>query len=341
MLSICLLLAWAWAQPPSPPGEGSVQEGETPGVVQPPAPPTLEQIWAKQTADVVLAETVARRKIGDYAGARRRLDHLSGRGELAAEVLYHRGILAEVQEDYGIAEQWYQEVAEVHPTSSVAADAIFRRAYCLEELGLHRDALVLVKGLQRSGRWSESDALAMALERGIVELRAGKKRRGIRRILRALDRVGSSEEQSWIQAKARVALVRAQLKEAARLKLVGNKKAARRLKIRARLMASAEAQAKVAFVLGEPEYALEGLLLLGDGYMQLYQDMLDHPPPRSIPPEKHAHYRETVLKRAAVLKLKAHARYDEGVRVAARTKWQGSLTERLKARRAATAPQSD
>ena len=37
-----------------------------------------------------------------------------------------------------------------------------------------------------------------------------------------------------------------------------------------------------------------------------------------------------------VSKAKAHARYDEGVRVAARTQWVGSVTRRLTEKRDAT-----
>ena len=91
------------------------------------------------------------------------------------------------------------------------------------------------------------------------------------------------------------------------------------------------------FELGEPEFALEGLLLLGDAYMALYRDMLDYPPPRSVSPADHASYRQAVQDTAAILRLKAHARYDEGVRVAARTRWQGRVTAELKQKRDETA----
>ena len=43
------------------------------------------------------------------------------------------------------------------------------------------------------------------------------------------------------------------------------------------------------------------------------------------------------MEKASILLTKAHARYDEGVRVAARTQWVGSVTDRLKAKRDALA----
>jgi tetratricopeptide (TPR) repeat protein len=326
-----LLVGSAGAQTPPAP-QAQAESAPAP-------PPSPDEIWGAMTPRDVLHEVVARRRIGDYKGASERLEHLSRRGVLAAEVAYHRGVLAEVQEEFAAALEWYGRVLQAHPGSEVAADAAFRRAYCLEDLGRHKEALVAVRALERRGQWDAEDARVMALQRGIVELRSGKKRRGIRRILRALQTAGPSNEQTWIRAKARIALVRAQLEQAAELALVGNRKAARRLRMRARLMASAEAQAKAAFGLGEPEFALEGLLLLGDAYLRLYEDILDHPPPRKIAPSEHAAYRAEVRKKSAILRLKAHARYDEGVRVAARTLWQGSVTEKLKARRDATAPQ--
>jgi len=175
----------------------------------------------------------------------------------------------------------------------------------------------------------------MALQRGITELRSGKTRRGIKRILRALD--SGEDNRSWIRAKARLALVRAQLGKASSTKLKGNRRAARRLKKRSGLLGAAEKQAIVMFNLGEPEFALEGLLLLGDGYMDLYEEMVNYPPPRSVDdPEA---YRALVMEKAAILLTKAHARYDEGVRVAARTQWVGSVTERLKQKRDALTAQ--
>ena len=167
----------------------------------------------------------------------------------------------------------------------------------------------------------------MSLQRGIAETRAGRVRRGIRRILKALE--SGSMDRNWIQAKARLALVRAQTEAAAGLVLKGNRKAARRLKRRSALIASAEKQAIAMFTLGEPEFALEGLLLLGDAYLALYEDMLEYPPPRSVPKDQREAYREAVAKKAQILRAKAHARYDEGVRVAARTQWVGSVTQRL------------
>lgn len=307
---------------------------------EPEAPVTEEEHWAATAVVSVLAEAVARRRVGDFVGAERRLTHLAQRGEIPDQVVYHQAILAEVLEDYATAVRGYGQVAEMWPDGAVADDARFRQAYCLEDLGQHKAALIAVRRLQRAGKWSERDALTMNLERGIVELRGGKARRGIRRILRGLASAEASGTVPWIRAKARLALVRAMVAEAASIRLVGDGRAAKRLVARSRLIANAQKQAIAMFELGEPEFALEGLLLLGDAYMDLNRDMLDYAPPRSVAPGGHDAYRDLVRKKAAILKVKAHARYDEGVRVAARTRWQGRVTAELKARRDATRPEA-
>ena len=124
-----------------------------------------------------------------------------------------------------------------------------------------------------------------------------------------------------------------QLKTASEINISGDKKAARRLTARDALMTEAEKQAIAMFQLGEPEFALEGLLLLGDSYVDLYEDMVSYDPPRSVDQADHAQYREIVKQKARILLTKAYNRYDEGVRVAARTQWVGSVTKRLEAKR--------
>lgn len=291
-------------------------------------PPTQRQL---------LEEAVALRRIGAFDDASAMLDAArQASGDVADEVAYHTGVLLEVTEQWASAVAAYRRVTRTWPDSPSANDAGFRMAYCLEEMGQHKESVRTVRQLQRNGRWSEADERSMALQRGIAETRAGKTKRGIRRILKALDSGDSGR--TWIRAKARLALVRVQTEAAASMVFKGDAKAARQLQKRSQLIASAEKQAIAMFTLGEPEFALEGLLLLGDAYVALYDAMLAYPPPRSVPVEQHEAYRETVAAKSAILRSKAFARYDEGVRVAARTQWVGSVTERLMVARETVRP---
>ena len=299
-----------------------------------------EEAEEPPTQRSLLEEAVALRRIGAFSDASELLARATATaGEVDEQVAYQRGVLLEITEEWAGAVEAYREVISRWPDSGSASDAWFRMAYCQEEMGDHRTSIKTVRKLQRTGRWSAADQRSMELQRGIAETRAGRTGRGVRRILRALS--SGTDQRTWIRAKARLALVRAQTHAARDLVLKGDGKAARRLKKRSQLIASAEKQAIAMFNLGEPEFALEGLLLLGDAYMDLYSAMLEYPPPRSVPPEQHAAYRETVDARAAILRTKAHARYDEGVRVAARTQWVGSVTDRLKEARARVEPATE
>lgn len=311
-------------------GDSAVMETEALAEPEPAPPPTQVEL---------LEEAVALRRIGAFADAAVMLDSAeAATGEVPDEVAYHRGVLLEVTEQWGEAVAAYRAVTATWPDSPSAADSWFRMAYCLEEMGEHRASMKTVRKLQRRGTWSADDERSMALQRGIAETRAGKTKRGIRRILKGLN--SGDDGRSWIRAKARLALVRVQTEAAAAIVFKGDAKAARQLAKRSQLIASAEKQAIAMFHLGEPEFALEGLLLLGDAYVALYDAMVEYPPPRSVPPDQHEAYRETVEAKSAILRSKAFARYDEGVRVAARTQWVGSVTERLTQARERVRPDS-
>ncbi|MAY79543.1 MAG: hypothetical protein CL930_02060 [Deltaproteobacteria bacterium] len=289
--------------------------------------PTIEV-----TAQDQLEEAVALRRIGAFDAAQNMLDLARASAGSALEQLeYQQGILYETTEQWDKAIDVYVMVSERFSDLAIAADARFRLAYCLEEVGRHRESIRMVKRLRASGKWTADDERSMALQQGIVEIRSGKERRGIKRIVAALN--SPIDNRTWITAKARLALVRVQLQTAADIKISGDKKAARRLKARDALMTEAEKQAIAMFQLGEPEFALEGLLLLGDSYVLLYEDMVSYDPPRSVKSEDHEQYREIVKQKAKILLTKAYNRYDEGVRVAARTQWVGSVTTKLKAER--------
>jgi len=284
----------------------------------------------------LLEEAVALRQVGAFDDAKRLLVEASAKGgEVSEEVAYQQGVLAEVTEQWSEAIAAYESVVATWPKGSSAQDARFRRAYCLEELGEHKAATAAVKQLQHDGEWSEHDARTILLQRGITELRSGKTRRGVRRILFALE--SGTDDRSWIRAKARLALVRAQLDMASRIKFKGDKRAAKQLVKRAKLLEAAEKQAIVMFNLNEPEFALEGLLMLGDGYLALYDALVSTPPPRKV--KDTDAFVAAVRKKGAILRTKALARYGEGVRVAARTQWVGSVTQRLTVKRDALATQ--
>jgi len=345
-----VLLPLALAQDPAPVAEPAPSADPAPSLelapvapmaapavaVELPAPPplTLEEQWAQDGPDAVLLDAVDRRTLGDFEGADARLAWLRAHHDGPA-ARYHAALSLEFQERFGDAVALYASVARDFPGQPQAADARFRQALCLEDLGRHRDALALVKALKRTGDWSDRDRLTLELEQGVTLLRDGRDRRGVRRIQRALDAAAERDDLSWMRAKAHTALARYLLAEAAAVPMVQTRRAAKNLQARSGHIATAERHVIAVAQLGEAEYALEGLMLLGDAYLALHDDLLAAPAPRSLTPDQVEIYQAELNDKVAVLKRKAWRYYDEGVTVAVRTRWQGRIASTLRARREA------
>ena len=62
---------------------------------------------------------------------------------------------------------------------------------------------------------------------------------------------------------------------------------------------AAEQQVIAIARLGEPEYALAGLVMLGDAYIMLHDDMLAAPVPRRLSDEEEVLYRAELEGRVA------------------------------------------
>jgi len=299
---------------------------------EPPPPLRLEDVWARQGADAVLAEAVGRRSVGDFQGADDRLAWLQ-QAAPGPEATYHAAVSAELQERYDESLAGYEAVLSSWPGDPRAVDAGFRRALVLEDLGRHQDALRQVRALQRSGDWSARDEHSLALARGVNELGQGRIRRGLRRLDKSLTATEDTDDLAWMRAKARVALARHLLAEADGIPMVHGRRASRNLEARAAAISGAERQVIAVAKLGEAEYALAGLELLGDAYLALHDDIVALPPPEGLSASQAAIYREGIAQKSDVLRRKAWRYYDEGVKLATRTEWQGAIVERLRGRR--------
>ncbi len=301
-------------------------------------PLTLEEVWAGLPDEQLLQQAIDRRALGDIEGARGRLRVLDERGTLPALSLYHLAICDELEEDYAAAQAGYQTITLAWPHLPLARDARYRRAIVLEDMDLHREASKEIKLLEKAGGWEPTDAMSMELVRGAAEVRAGRTRRGVRRIQRVLDQLEGSDQLTWARARARMALAEAQLEAAREVAIRNDRKAARRLERRAHLLTAAQDQVIAIARLGEPEYALQGLLALGDGFLALHDDLLAAPPPSRLTEDQVEVYKRSLREQVDVLEVKAWRFYDEGVGLATRLRWQGSIAEQLAARRDALDP---
>jgi len=293
-------------------------------------PLTLEEVWAMQDPTEVLTQAIAFQEVGNREAAMERLRFLEASAPSTA-VRFQLGKTLELMEDYDGALASYEAVL-YEGDSPYRHNAAFRRIIVLEDVGRSDESLAAVKQLQSEGDWSEVDAVSLSLAQGISELSSGRTRRGIKHIEAGLAVLSQTSESPWMRARARTALTQTMLDEAASLELVGNKKAARRLGKRSALMVAAEQQVIAIARLGEPEYALEGLVLLGDAYIILHDDMIAAPPPRKLSDEEVVIYRAEVEGRVKILSAKAKNYYGEGVKLATRVGWEGAVASVLAAR---------
>ncbi len=296
------------------------------------AAPTLEDTWATLSDEALVAEGISRREVGDFEGSVRRLAFVGTRGP-NPQATFHEGVSLEYLERFEEALERYELVLAKPADGSLHVESAFRRALVLEDLGRHAESVAQVAELQKLDGWTRTQELTLELSRGVGELQGKKRRKGIKRLNRALSALEGTGESGYMQARARAALTCVLLDEAAALSMDGGRKAAKNLLARTSLMVSAEQQVVAIAVLGEPEYVLQTLIMLGDAYLALHDDMMAATPPRKLDGEQALLYKELIAERAAVLPVKARRYYDEGVQVAVRTRWQGSLAEQIRARR--------
>jgi len=303
--------------------------------VAPLAPTTLEAVWSTLPSEVLLDEAVTHREQGDWDGAESRLRVVEARGDRTASVAYQLVILEEVQERLPEALSGYRAVQERYPDAPEAQDARFREALVLNDLGRHGEALRVIRGLQRHGHWEGSDAASLRIERGVAEIGDGHARRGIHHVQGALDELEGSDQARWMRARGRAALLRAQLDTADAIRVDNPKEAGDAVLERRSLITDADSQRAAIAALGEPEYALEALLRIGDSAMALYDAVNAAPPPPEIAadPTSLAQYRGLVQEQSERFRAVAFQYYDAGVTLAERVRWRGSRAWQLRARR--------
>ncbi len=292
-----------------------------------PAPVTLEPVvitGSAQLLDVVgltnpeiIDAAVERRLRGDTAGAIARLQIVIEQQPPAPEqalALYQLGLCHERDERFDEALAAYDRLVQTWPASVVSQDGWFRRALCLEYLDRHREARRSLERVETTRGLDLHDRLTLDLQRGISMVRSGRLRAGLRLLDSASAAAEGTELVPYLRGKAHVTRARVLLDAAASLELSGSQRRQERaLEQRAAYLADAEQQIAAAAYMGEPEWILEGLLLLGQAYLELHAAMLASSPPRKLSDEATAVYREEVAQRSQILQVKAWNHFDTGV----------------------------
>ena len=289
------------------------------------------------TAEEILQQATDQTDRGDLETAasllRFVLTHFES-SEPQATALYAFGKIELRQERYPEALATFDTLVRKHPEAPEALDGLFKRALCYEELGEHRKALRSLNRIWKSDGFDVHDRYTLDLQTGITKVRMGRERAGLQLIERGLAATANTDLLPWLRAKAHITKARVLLNAASTLPLTGReKRVVRNLQERAHLIQLAEKEVTLATRQKEPDWILEGLLLLGEAFEGLGQAIANSPPPSSLSAEAQVFYREQVQLQGDRFQAKAWHHYDEGVALALRVGYRGMRLERLESAR--------
>ena len=223
-----------------------------------------------------------------------------------------------------MVEQW--------PEGNRRRDAVFRRALTQSEAGEHSAGLRTLKSLKRVKRYTRNDQLKIALVRGVMLLKSGKTRKGLKTLVRTLEDA-SSLEVVWYQAWARTALVEELLETSSHLEFDGPEKTwAATLERRSQVIVAAEAQLSKTVDLADANSIIAQLRMLGDAYVDFGADLQLSPAPTYLSEEEQTEYSRQLAGYVETTWVKASRYYELGIDHAARVGWLGPEPELLEAR---------
>lgn len=242
--------------------------------------------------------------------------------EERALYLYQRGLCEDLLWEPRGALAFYDEVIALGP-SEVLVEAHLRRALVLEDLGEDARALADIQFVDRQRGLTEKGELTVALQRGITELSAGRRQRGIRHLEEALSAADGASKLSYMRAKAEYALIEATLQEANGLMLRGSqRRVVRNLTERAEQIQAAQERIITLTRLQEPEWVLASLIALGDAYALVGDDLQAAPWPKHLNAIQVRVYEIELAKKVANVQAKALHCYEQGAGLAERLQWE-------------------
>ena len=113
---------------------------------------------------------------------------------------------------------------------------------------------------------------------------------------------------------------------------IPDKRIKKALDARAALIATAEQQLATAIELQEPEWSLEGLLILGRMYESVGNDIAAAPAPQ-LSPDQLTVYKREIAKKAEAVWTKAYKHYSLGIDFADRVTWESARVSALEQQR--------
>lgn len=288
-------------------------------LAQEPAPPVQVQLQ-EASADERLDAARQRIRTEDYEGARILAQQVLDKGDTHhPEATYLLGVAWELDNQPARALQIYESALERWPDSELVDSLRFRRAETTATLGDPKRALKLLRKVEEVP--DPASQLKVDLVEGIWLVQAGKERKGLQQLAQALSGADPGQ-MSFYQAKARATVAATMLDDAAALTLdTRERKQVRNLEQRAVLIEDAFVQVKAIASLQEPEWLLEGMLLMGRAYEAVGDDLLTSREPRGLTDDQLVLYREGVADKVVTVWVRAQRYYAQGLGYATQLDW--------------------
>ncbi len=289
-------------------------------LAQEPAAP-VQVLLLGDSADERLDDARQRIRTEDYQGARILVQQVLDLAESHhEEATYLLGVTWELDSQPARALQVYESALERWPEGELADSLRFRCAEATATLGDPKRALALLRQVEEVP--DPASQLKVELVQGIWLVQAKRERRGLKLLAQALASADPSQ-MSFYQAKARATVAATMLDDAAELSLdTRQRRQVRHLEQRAVLIEEAFDQVKAIAALQEPEWLLEGMLLMGRAYESLGDDLLTSREPRGLTEDQLVIYREGVAEKVVTVWVRAQRYYAQGLQYATQLDWR-------------------
>lgn len=306
------------------------------GVELPALVPEEARILPMSGAELV-DEAWRRIDLRDYEGARIVAEQARSRGdEASVRATVALGAAWELDGDPARALPLYAEARAAGIDGELAEHVTFRVAECHSALGQYAEAFAELEKLGDPDTRPYLDAKKLHLLRGTWLLESGEREAGQVELAAALSGIGA-DELTWYQARARAAVATDLCDQANAVPFPEkDKKLVKALKARTELILAAEAQVVAALDLKEPEWGLQGLLVLGLAYEHVADDLLAVPVPKKLKTDaQRGLYVEGVRAKVDALYVKSSRYLGEGIDAATRLSWESPRVAKLQEAHAA------
>ena len=238
----------------------------------------------------------------------------------------------ELQGKYEAAALVYDDLYKHRFKGDFGLNVAYRRALVLSNIGRHNEALRTLRRM----RWRKlrpTDRRAILLALGAAEIMAGKNRKGMLRVEKALASLETPTEWSWLQARARMAICKELLHLAQNTELLLDENLNAAMDVRANWILTAERHIRMIVQLQEPDYVLQSIESLADALVLFHDDLVSLPPPVELTTTQQALLEERLAQHSEMLLEKALGYYQLADRFGSDLDWAGPELKRIQSKK--------